>query len=180
MKILIVYATTEGQTRKVARYAFEWLARAGHSAELVRAEDAEGLDPSGYDAAILAGSVHAGRYQKELGDYAAEAADALRTIPTLFLSVSLTAAGEDAADWAGLRDCVARFAEETGWTPGRVEHVAGAFRFSEYDFFKSWAMRWIAAQKDETVTPGKDKEYTDWQALAGVLSDWTGRVSQKG
>lgn len=180
MKILIVYATTEGQTRKVARYAFQRLAGAGHSAELVSAEDADGLDPSDYDAAILAGSVHGGRYQKALGDYAADAADALRGMPTLFLSVSLTAAGDDEADWKGLRDCVARFAEETGWTPGRVEHVAGAFKFSEYDFFRWWAMRWIAAQRDETVTPGTDKEYTDWQALAAVLSDWTGRVSQKG
>ena len=177
MKILIVYGTTEGQTRKVARYAFDWLAGEGHAAELIGAEDAAGLDPSGFSAAILAGSVHAGRYQAALGDYASEAADALRGIPTLFISVSLTAAGEDEEDWKGLRDCVARFCEQTGWTPDRVEHVAGAFRFSEYDFFKSWAMRWIAAEKDESVTPGKDKEYTDWQALAGALKDWTEKVS---
>jgi len=177
MKILIVYATTEGQTRKVARHAFDWLAGAGHAAELIGAEEEKGLDPSAYDAAILAGSVHAGRYQKALSSFAAEAAGAFIKVPTLFLSVSLAAAGEDADDWKGIRDCVARLAEETGWTPDRVEHVAGAFRFSEYDFFKSWAMRWIAAQKDESVTPGQDKEYTDWAALDGTLKDWTEDLS---
>ena len=173
MKILIVYATTEGQTRKVARFVFDRLAGAGRSAELIPAAEAQGRDPSGFDGVILAGSVHAGRYQKELAAWARDTAARLGQVPTLFLSVSLTAAGEDAEDWTGLHGCVDRFVEETGWTPSRVEHVAGAFRFSEYDFFKSWAMRWIAAQKDESVRPGEDKEYTDWDALGRVLEDWT-------
>lgn len=173
MKILIVYATTEGQTRKVARFVFDNLAGAGHSAELVSAGDAQGRDPSLFDGAILAGSVHAGHYQKELVAWARASATSLGQVPTLFLSISLTAAGEDVEDWKGLHGCVDRFAEETGWTPTRVEHVAGAFRFSEYDFFKSWAMRWIAAQKDESVRAGEDKEYTDWDALGRVLEDWT-------
>ena len=60
------------------------------------------------------------------------------------LSVSLSAAGTDAEDWAGIHKCVAQFEADTGWIPGRVEHVAGAFRFSEYDFFRAWAMRRIA------------------------------------
>jgi menaquinone-dependent protoporphyrinogen oxidase len=173
MKILIVYATTEGQTRKIARHVFDRLAGAGHAVELTAAEAAGGRDPAGFDAVVVAGSVHAGRYQKELVDWVRAAAQGLAAVPTLFLSVSLTAAGRDAQEWEGLRGCVARFSAETGWTPARVEHVAGAFRFSEYDFFKSWAMRWIAAQRDETVRGGEDREYTDWAALDAVLEDWT-------
>jgi menaquinone-dependent protoporphyrinogen oxidase len=173
MKILIVHATTEGQTRKVARHVFARLAAAGHAPALIAAGEADGVDPGGFDGVVVAGSVHAGRFQKELVAWVGAEASALSRVPGLFLSVSLTAAGEDPQDWAGLRACVDRFVEETGWTPGRVEHVAGAFRFSEYDFFKSWAMRWIAAQKDETVVPGQDKEYTDWAALERVVLDWT-------
>ena len=33
--------------------------------------------------------------------------------------------------------------------------------------------RWIAAQKDESVRPGQDREYTDWAALDALLADWT-------
>ncbi len=93
-------------------------------------------------------------------------------MPTMFLAVSLSAAGDDLDDWSGLRTCLADFKAATGWTPARVEHVAGAFRFSEYDFFRAWAMRRIADQKGETVEPGKDKEYTDWAALVLALDDW--------
>lgn len=172
MYLLIAYATTDGQTRKIARYAADRLAGQGHAVELLNVEDAEGLDLSRFDAAILAGSLHAGGYQKSLARYAASAKAELALMSTLFLAVSLSAAGQDADDWAGLRKCLAAFEAETGWTPGRVEHVAGAFKFSEYDFFRAWAMRRIADQKGEKVEPGKDKEYTEWAELGQTLDAW--------
>ena len=173
MKILIVFATTEGQTAKVARFVLDRLVAAGHSAALLPAAEAGAVDPAGFDGAVVAGSVHAGHYQKDLVGWARAHAGPLGQVPTLFLSVSLGAAGDDAEDWAGLRACVDRFAAETGWTPARVEHVAGAFRFSEYDFFKSWAMRWIASRKDPGAPSGEDREYTDWEALEALVGDWT-------
>lgn len=176
MYILIAYATTDGQTRKVARFAADRLVSTGHSVELLNCEDAEDLDLSRFDGAILAGSLHAGGYQKALVRFASDKRTALATIPTLFLAVSLSAAGNDPEDWAGLRRCLAEFETETGWTPGRVEHVAGAFKFSEYDFFRAWAMRRIADQKGETVAAGTDKEYTDWAALVLALDGWLAGV----
>lgn len=172
MKILIAYATTDGQTRKVARFAADRLGDAGHGVELLNLEDAEGLDLSRFDRAILAGSVHVMGFQKALTGFARANAAALGRMPTLFLSVSLSAAGSDPEDWRGLRACIDRLVAETGWTPGRVEHVAGAFRFTEYDFFRAWAMRRIAAEKGEAVDPHADKEYTDWARLDAALDAW--------
>jgi menaquinone-dependent protoporphyrinogen oxidase len=180
MYLLIAYATTDGQTRKIARFAADRLTAQGHSVELLNVEDAEGLDLARFSAAVLAGSLHAGGYQKALARFATEASDQLAMIPTVFLAVSLSAAGNDPEDWAGLRKCLAEFETETGWTPGRVEHVAGAFRFSEYDFFRAWAMRRIADQKGEAVEPGTDKEYTDWSALGAFLDQWVAGLPTAG
>lgn len=179
MHLLIAYATTDGQTRKIARFAADRLAGQGHAVELLNVEDAEGLDLSRFDGAILAGSLHAGGYQKTLARFARDAAVELALMPTIFLAVSLSAAGNDPEDWAGLRRCLAEFEADTGWTPGRVEHVAGAFRFSEYDFFRAWAMRRIADQKGEAVEPGKDKEYTDWAALILTLDAWVAELTPR-
>ena len=172
MNILIAYATTDGQTRKIARFVADHLVDLGVSCELLNVEDAEGLELARFDRVVLAGSLHAGGYQKSLSAFVKARVGELARMQTLFLPVSLSAAGDDAEDWAGLRACLARFLAETGWTPGRIEHVAGAFRFTEYDFFRSWAMRRIAAQKGEVVDPDSDKEYTDWPALAALLGDW--------
>lgn len=179
MFLLIAYATTDGQTRKIARFAADRLVTTGHSVELLNVEDADGLDLSRFDGAVLAGSLHAGGYQKALARFARDQAAALALLPTLFLAVSLSAAGNDPEDWSGLRRCLAEFETETGWTPGRVEHVAGAFRFSEYDFFRAWAMRRIADQKGEQVDPGKDKEYTDWAALILALDGWLAGIAPR-
>ncbi|MDZ4085701.1 MAG: flavodoxin domain-containing protein [Tabrizicola sp.] len=179
MNLLIAYATTDGQTRKIARFAADRLAGQGHAVELLNVEDTEGLDLSRFDGAILAGSLHAGGYQKSLARFATDQAAALARMPTLFLAVSLSAAGNDPEDWAGLHRCLADFEADTGWTPGRTEHVAGAFRFSEYDFFRAWAMRRIADQKGETVEPGTDKEYTDWAALILAVDGWVAGVTPR-
>lgn len=172
MKILICYASTEGQTRKICRFAADRLIALGHSVEMLAARDTGDLALAPFDAVILAGSVHIGRLQHDLADFAQAEAPVLNTLPTLFLQVSLAAAGDDAGDLAELDRIAADFCTKTGWTPGAVHQIAGAFRFSEYDFFRSWAMRWIAHQKGEEVDPTQDKEYTDWAVLSDILADW--------
>jgi len=171
VKILICYASTEGQTRKIARFCADRLFDLGHAVELLPATDATDLPDC--DAAILAGSVHVGRLQEALAEVATAHADRLNACPTLLLQVSLAAAGDDAEDRADLERIAGEFVRATGWTPGAVHHVAGAFRFTEYDFFKSWAMRWIAARKGQQVDPARDREYTDWAALDALMRDWS-------
>ena len=181
MKILIAYATVEGQTRKIARFAADELIGMGHSVELLEAPGDDELDIGRFDGAILAGPVHAGKLPGNLADFAKTHARALNgPIATLMVVVSLTAGADDAEDWEGLETLTQAFLEAAGLRPDRVEHVAGAFRFTEYDFFKSWIMKRIAAQKGETVNPNADKELTDWGALRACLADWAPPVAKAG
>lgn len=172
MRILICYASTEGQTRKICRFCAEQLMARGDSVEMLPAEEAGEIDLAIFDAAILAGSVHIGKLQAGLADFAAAHAGVLNGMPTLLLVVSLAIAGDDPGDRAELDRIAAGFAQKAGWTPGQVAHVAGAFRFTEYDFFRALAMRWIAHRKGERVDPHKDTEYTDWAALADLIRGW--------
>ena len=177
MRILIGYATSEGQTRKIAEFSADHLRAGGHEVELFSLDDARGVEPGRFDGVILAGSVHVGGYQKALTAFAKAHAGALNAERDLFLSVSLTAAGDVAEDWEGLEKIVESFVADTGWTPDRIEHVAGAFRFTEYNLFQAWAMRKIAKARDPDIDTHGDTEYTDWQKLAAVLDDWAGSLA---
>jgi menaquinone-dependent protoporphyrinogen oxidase len=119
-----------------------------------------------------------GKLQPDLADFAAEHAEALNRMPTLLLQVSLAAAGNEASERADLDRIAGEFCAASGWTPGAVHQIAGAFRFTQYDFFRSWAMRYIAAQKGQTVEPGADREYTDWAALSALLRGWAESLSK--
>lgn len=172
MRILICYASTEGQTRKICRFCAEQLVARGDSVEMLPVAEAGEIDLAPFDAAILAGSVHVGRLQAGLADFAAAHAGALNRMPALFLVVSLAIAGDEPDDRAELDRIASDFAAKAGWTPGQVAHVAGAFRFTEYNFFEALAMRWIANRKGQKVDPHKDTEFTDWAALAEVIKGW--------
>ena len=177
MHILIGYATSEGQTGKIAEFSADHLRAGGHEVELLSLDEARDVEPVRFDGVILAGSVHVGGYQKALTAFAKTHADALNAEHDLFLSVSLTAAGDNAEDWQGLEKIVEGFTADTGWTPDRIEHVAGAFRFTEYNLFQAWAMRKIAKARDPDIDTRSDTEYTDWQKLAAVLDDWAASLA---
>ena len=170
MKILCVYSTTEGYTAKVMEFVASRLRFAGDEVTLLEAAAAQGLDVTVFDGAILAGSVHVGMYQKPLVEFARVHVDWLKRVPSAFLSVSLAAAGSDTEELKSLETITEGFRAHTGWTNAEIHHVAGAFRFTGYDFFKGWLMRVIAWEKGVKVTPGQDLELTDWPAL-GVTVD---------
>lgn len=179
MNILTFYGTSEGQTRRICQFCADALIGAGHSVEVMQpGGDESDFDLARFDAAIGAGSVHMGAYQADLAHFAVTHADALNARPSLFLSVSLAIVGEDPTELADLDEIAARFIEDTGWTPGQVAQVAGAFRFTQYDFLKSWAMRWIASRKGQDIDPQADTEYTDWTALRGLVLDLAGRIGR--
>jgi menaquinone-dependent protoporphyrinogen oxidase len=170
MKILVLYGTTEGQTRKIADFVTTKLKGRGDVVALIDATDQPlDLQPQDYDAAILAGSLHAGVYQAPLIHFARKHHEALNTLPTAFLSVSLSAAGKDPEDLKGMAACADLFRKETGWKPSEVHHVAGAFRFTEYDFFKRWVMKVIAWERGMKTSGVIELELTDWEALSRLV-----------
>lgn len=180
MKILIVYGTTEGQARKICEFAAQRLRAHGDEVSLFDAAAGEAPDAAAFDAAIFAASIHVGQYQKPLIAYARQHAGALNAMPSMFLSVSLAAAGTEKEDLEGIAKCAADFTKETGWQKAELHHVAGAFRFSEYDFFKSWVMRTIARSKKVKLEPGEDLELTDWEALGGLIEAFRARLVPPG
>lgn len=176
MDILIAYATTEGQTGKIARFCADRLAAQEHEPHLLHVEHG-GEDMPDCAAAILAASVHIGKYQTALESFALRHAPRLNARPTLLLAVSLAAAGEDADEWDDLARIAEGFQARTGWRAGQVAQVAGAFRFSQYDFFRRLAMRWIAHQKGQQVDPQGEREYTDWAALGALVDEFAAQAA---
>ncbi len=164
-RYLVVYGTTEGQTRRIAGFLRDRLAAHGdsvslHDATLVPAE----LDLAQFDGVVVAGSLHVGRHQTAVEHFVRKQLPGLQRLPSAFVSVSLSAAGDE-EDRAGAQLCVDRFLAATGWQPQLVELAAGAFRYTEYDFFKRWALKLIAKQKGAPTDTSRDWELTDWAAL---------------
>jgi menaquinone-dependent protoporphyrinogen oxidase len=176
MRILICYGTTEGQTRKIAEFMGDIVTKHGHDAAVFDSTAVSEIEPSRCKAAILAGSIHLGRYQTSLVHHIKSWHGELNAMPSAFISVSLSAASDDPHELAEVDEIAQKMCHETGWTPTKILHAAGAFRFTQYDFFKRWAMRLIAYQKNEQVDVHADKEYTDWAALRAFVETFLAKL----
>ena len=166
MRVLIIFGTTEGHTRELCQFAAKCLREQGHEATVEEAPaDGSGVLVDAYDAVILAASLHVGRFQGNLLRFAQAFRATLNAKPSAFISVSLSAAGENPDDWEGLEQCVARFQNETGWTPKAIHHAAGAIRYSQYDFFKRLALKHIAEKRGKKTVTSRDYDLTDYDAL---------------
>jgi len=163
-RILVVYGTTEGQTVKVAAAVSETLRRNGADVDVRPASDGA-PPPDGYDAVIVAASVHAGRYQKPIRRWVRTHAAALSGKPAAFISVCLGVLQHDEKAQHDLQTIVDEFVATTGWVPGVVKFVAGALPYTKYGWLRRLVMKRIVAKAGGDTDTHRDYEYTDWNDL---------------
>ena len=171
MKLLIAFGSTEGQTQKIAEWITARVRDAGHEAEVYDSKRRlRRRDVGTFDAIIVAGSVHQKRHQESIAAFALAHLADLEAKPSAFLSVSLSAALKD-----GEQDCldyVEEFVEKSGWRPPNLLMVAGAVRFSEYDFYMEQVVRHVVMQGREPMDLKEDYELTDWDALGSFVDQF--------
>jgi menaquinone-dependent protoporphyrinogen oxidase len=177
-RVLILYGTVEGHTRKIAQRIGAEVLRAGHTPVVVDAARAlPGLLEEGEtDAAIVCGSVHHGAYHPGLVHRVRENLDDLRRIPGAFVSVSLSAALPQEEYQEEARSYSASFLRDTGWRPDGVADVAGALMYTRYDFMKGLVVQLIARSRGGDTDRTRDHEYTDWPELNRFVAGFLARV----
>jgi len=177
-RILVLYSTTEGHTRRIALAIADRIRDHGHTVCLVDATDVSArLEADLFDAVIIGGSVHAGSHSDALTRVVTENRDLLDRVPTAFFSVSLTAAHADPDLRAEARRPVEAFTHATNWTPTMVETLAGALRFSQYGFLKKQLLRWISWRSGGPTDTTADHDLTDWPRVHRFVDRFLQHVS---
>jgi menaquinone-dependent protoporphyrinogen oxidase len=174
MKVLIAYATIEGQTEKIARFVGDEVSKAGHDFDRVEISQEGGSVPlDDVDSVVLAAPVHERRHPKAFEAFVAGQRDVLGTKRTLLLSVSLRAAFEQGLEEA--QDYVDEFKLRTGFSPEQEALVAGAVRSESYDYYQTEIMRHVLLRDQEYDVADGAREFTDWSKVSATLRDFLAR-----
>ena len=169
MAVLIVFATVEGQTGKIAAFVRQRAEEAGREVRVVDVTLARRpISLDGVDEVILAAPVHERRHPKAFEDFLESHRRALEDRRTLLISVSLSAAFEDGLDEAV--DYALEMKMRTGFAPDAEALVAGAVRPGGYDYFQSQVVRHVVLRGREVDPSLADHEFTDWDALSATVS----------
>jgi len=176
-QILIVYGTTDGQTRKIAQVLAEDFRARLCSVDVL---DAGGplrrLSPETYDGVVVAASVHIGAFQTSVARWVRAHAHALGQRPTAFLSVCLAILEKRPEPREDIEKIMQRFFTSSGWQPSMTKLVAGAVRYTQYPWLKKWMMKRIVAKAGGGTDTTRDYEYTDWNDLRGFAGEFVTRL----
>lgn len=177
-QVLLAYHSGEGQTARVAERIAAVLRAGGADVTVALAADAP--TPEKFNAVIAGDSVHAGRHSRPLTRWLASNADQLNDMPLALFQVSLTSATEDEAHTAEAHRLLHRLLDATGVDPDAVGLFAGALAYTRYGWLKRRLMHSIAAKQGEDTDPGRDYEYTDWDAVEHFAIDTLSLIRHAG
>jgi CubicO group peptidase (beta-lactamase class C family)/menaquinone-dependent protoporphyrinogen IX oxidase len=169
---LIVYATREGQTQRVAEHVAATLRAHGAKAQVLNAtEPVQTLDLADFGVVVLAASVHMHKHEREMIEFVKARKAELLGVPTVFLSISLSqAAVENAATTEVQRarahdeveQTIDAFFEATDFQPSAHKAIAGALVYTKYNWLIRLIMKQIAKAEGASAETSSDHEYTDW------------------
>ncbi|WP_049920256.1 flavodoxin domain-containing protein [Halobiforma nitratireducens] len=172
-RVLVAYGSSEGQTAAVAERIGEILETEGCDATLVHLQHPPSpLEPAVYDGVVVGASVHAGSHQRYVESFVRSHRETLNRRPTAFVSVSLSAASDDAERRGTADELLDGFLEKTDWDPDGTLSVAGALKYSEYGLFTRLLMRRLGGKERGDTDTSRDYEYTDWEAVESFTREF--------
>ncbi|MBE0613678.1 MAG: menaquinone-dependent protoporphyrinogen IX dehydrogenase [Burkholderiales bacterium] len=164
-RILLLYASVEGQTTMIAERIAQTLRKDALSVDMLSADtDPAKLDPAAYDGVIIGASIHYGHHPDYLRKLLRLHGSAIAARPSAFFSVSLSAGGPRPKPAAAQR-YIDKFLRRTAWRPQLVASIAGAVRYSLYGPIKRRVMIVFVGLGGGETDTSRDYEYTDWGAV---------------
>jgi menaquinone-dependent protoporphyrinogen oxidase len=150
---LILYASVEGHTERIAQRIAAILRRGSHHVDVVAIGGK--LDFSRYAGVIVGASVHYGHHPASLAMFLRRNAAALAPCKSAFFSVSLGAKERYAA----------QFLRKAGWRPQLTAVFPGALQYTKYGPIKRRVVQAFAAIAGHDTDTSRDYDYTDWKAV---------------
>lgn len=175
--VLIAFASREGQTRKICVRAARQLEAMGCTTQLVDlALGTPDIAVAGCTAALVAGSVHRGRLDQALLNFLMRHGGMLASVPTGFLSVSLSAASVDTGARAALDETTTQMLYDAGWHPDMILHVAGAIDPEQLNLLERAAVHAVMMHRGIPLEAHGRTELTDWAEVERFTREFATRI----
>lgn len=161
----IFYATSEGQTARIANAIAQHLSAAGHPASAVdiTTPEAKAWSMETVPLFILGASVHAGAHPRAAERFVKHHLGQLPGARCAFFSVSMSASNSESRAQAD--ENLARFLTRCDWNPVLTQCIAGRLAYTKYGWIKRRFMRRIAESMNAPTDTAQDHEFTDWEQV---------------
>jgi menaquinone-dependent protoporphyrinogen oxidase len=171
-RILIVFASSYGQTAKIAGRLRETLVGVGCDVFLENAaEPMAALPLETFDGIVVGASVIARGHQPVIDRFVRAHRDRLNRMPSAFFSVSASAGSSRAEGRAAASRMLEKFLTSTDWQPRLSASIAGAINYTKYNPLLRWYMKRASRKNGGSTDTSHDHEYTDWAQVERFAAD---------
>ena len=179
MNILILFASKEGQTEKIAHFIAAAIRHHGHQATTQLGEHLpKDFDTDRFDAAIIGGSIHMGKFPGYLKSFVTEHREWLSQVPSAFFTVCMAIHSVNEKEQADARALGQNFIKKTNWQPNLMETFAGAVKYTQYGFITRKIMQHISKKEGGNTDTSQDHEYTDWDAVTDFTEQFLSKAGE--
>ena len=159
-RILILYSTVDGQTRKIAQRMQSRLQATENQVQLAEI-DHPPKEMSGFDTLVIGASIRYGKYRPAVIDFVKANQGLLAHKRSAFFSVNLVAR-KPQKNSADTNPYVAKFLKMVPWQPQLLDVFAGSLNYPALGFWDRNIIRFIMWITKGPTEPSTVKEFTDW------------------
>lgn len=159
--ILIVYATTDGHTRRICDRLKQVIEGLGRQVTVALLDDAGALDLPGFDRVVIGASIRYGHHQPVVAAFIAQHQALLESRPSAFFSVNIVARKPN-KNTPETNPYCRKFLKSISWRPGVSAVFAGKLDYPRYGFFDRQMIRLIMLITRGPTDPKAVVEFTDW------------------
>ena len=158
---LIIYSSTDGQTKKICETIKENLP-SGDKFKLISLDEALYFNLEKCEKIIIGASIRYGRHNKKVLDFITKNKNILDLKKTAFFSVNVVARKEEKST-PETNPYVLNFLKKTNWKPDKLSVFAGKVDYPNYNFFNKIVIRFIMMITKGPTDINNSYEFTNWE-----------------
>ena len=162
--ILIVYSTTDGQTRKICKRLQHVIEQQTHKVTVVSIHDEPHIDASNFDKIIIGASIRYGKHSPLIVNFIKKNKRLLESKPNAFFSVNVVARKPEKSKPED-NPYLQKFLKRISWKPEELAVFAGKIDYPRYSFVDRLMIRMIMWMTKGPTNPKAVVEYTDWKQV---------------
>lgn len=163
-KILILYSSTDGHTRKICNRLQQVIEQQGHQVTLVSVRDEPHVDLQPFDKIVIGASIRYGKHSPLIFEFIRRNAQLLDDKPNAFFSVNIVARKPE-KNRPETNPYMRKFLKQISWRPRELAVFAGKIDYPRYSFFDRLMIRLIMFITKGPTDPKAVVEFTDWQQV---------------
>ena len=160
---LIIYSTTDGQTKKICDRIKDFANRKSDITSLA-IKDALQIDLAQYSKIIIGASIRYGKHNPLVYEFVKVNREKLEKKQTAFFTVNVVARKKE-KNLPETNPYMKKFLELSDWQPNKLAVFAGRIDYPSYRFFDRLIIRFIMFITKGPTDTTQTYEFTDWKKV---------------